>query len=150
MTFLLDSNILLRSAEPGHCQHREAVDAVEALALRGHARALVPQNLYEFWTVATRPVADNGLGMTPNEAAVELSGWKVRFPMLPDTPAVYPVWERLVIAHGVRGKPTHDVRLVAAMEVHGVTHLLTFNTKHFQRFPSVTALTPDDVLKSPP
>ena len=69
MTFALGANILLRSAEPTHRQYAEARDAVRSLNRRGHDLVIVPQNLYEFWAVATRPVANNGLGMTPAEAA---------------------------------------------------------------------------------
>ena len=151
MIFQLDANILLRAAEPGHRQHAEAEAAVSVLLGRGHDLVIVPQNLYEFWAVATRPVPDNGLGMTPAEAAAELVAIRARFPLLPDTPAVLPEWERLVVAHQVRGKPTHDARLVAAMLAHGVDHLLTFNDSHFQRFvPAVQVHNPGQVVQSPP
>ena len=151
MTFVLDANILLRSAEPAHPQHATAEDAITALALRGHSLVIVPQNLYEFWAVATRPVPDNGLGMTPAEAAAELTAIRLRFALLPDTPAVLPAWERLVVAHQVRGKPTHDARLAAALLVHGVADLLTFNAPHFRRFaPAVVAHAPADVVAAPP
>jgi hypothetical protein len=43
------------------------------------------------------------------------------FLLLPDTPAIYPAWEALVIQHKVSGKPAHDARLVAAMQVHGLS-----------------------------
>src|SRR4051812_28543304 len=40
--------------------------------LRGPRAPIVPQNLYEFWVVLTRPTAVNGLGKTAAEAAAEL------------------------------------------------------------------------------
>jgi hypothetical protein len=46
----------------------------------------------------------------------------------------------------VVGKNGHDARLVAAMMVHGLTHLLTFNVQDFRRYPGITAVTPADVL----
>jgi hypothetical protein len=48
------------------------------------------------------------------------------------------------------GVQVHDARLVALMEVHGVTHLLTLNAADFARYPGVTALTPAAVIASPP
>jgi hypothetical protein len=33
--------------------------------------------------------------------------------------------------------------------VHGITHLLTFNKQDFQRFTSMTALTPAEVMAMP-
>ena len=40
--------------------HQPAVDAVALLRAQGHTLCLVPQNLYEFWVVCTRPLANNG------------------------------------------------------------------------------------------
>jgi predicted nucleic acid-binding protein len=58
------------------------------------------------------------------------------FPLLPDTPTLYPEWRRLVVMFGVSGVQVYDTRLVAAMKVHGVTHVLTFNTTDFIRYAS--------------
>ena len=54
--------------------------------------------------------------------------------MLPDSPAVYRVWRRLVVDYDVSGVQVHDARLVAAMIVHDLTHILTFNTADFNRY----------------
>jgi predicted nucleic acid-binding protein len=150
MRILLDTNILTRLVEPGHARHREALDATRTLGLQGHTLCIVPQNLYEFWVVATRPTSGNGLGKTAAETATELAGLKSLFTLLDDTPALYPEWERLVATHAVIGKTAHDARLVAAMLVHGITHLLTFNDADFRRYTGVTVLTPAQVLATPP
>src|SRR5262249_44588037 len=138
MNVLLDTNVLGRMTEPGHAQHQLAVDAVAALVGRGDSPCLVPQVLYEFWVVATRPVAANGLGMTPSQAAAEIARLERLFTVLPDSPAIYAEWKRLVATHSVAGKNAHDARLVAAMTVHGLTQLITFNTADFARFPGIT------------
>jgi predicted nucleic acid-binding protein len=106
----------------------------------------VPQSLYEFWVVCTRPTAANGLGKSVAEATADLAKLKGLFPLLHDTPALYPAWEQLVTATAVVGKKAHDARLVAAMRVHGLTHLLTFNDQDFRRFGGITVLTPAAVL----
>ena len=54
--------------------------------------------------------------------------------LLPDSPATYPEWKRLVIKHSVQGTKVHDTRLVAAMNVHGVGRILTFNRDDFTRY----------------
>lgn len=64
------------------------------------------------------------------------------FTMLPETPGILAEWERLVVAHSVLGKNSHDAHLAAAAIVHGVTHILTFNVGHFARFPGITVLNP--------
>ena len=147
MRILLDTNILLRTVEPLHVQHGVSVDAVDLLRQRGHELAVVPQVLYEFWSVATRPVEQNGLGMGPQDAYSELIAIQRGFRLLRDERAIYSIWEQLVSSFDVKGKRAHDARLAAAMQRHRVTHLLTFNTSDFARYAFVTVLTPDDVLR---
>jgi predicted nucleic acid-binding protein len=127
-----------------HPQRETARSAIKALTARGHELQLVPQNLMELWVVATRPVGQNGLGLSIPEATSELMRLKSMFPLLPDTPAIYPVWENLVIRYGVSGKPAHDARLVAAMQVHGLTAILTFDRTGFSRYAGIEVVHPAD------
>lgn len=141
---LIDTNTLLRTLQPLHPQRETARSAIKALTARGHELQLVPQNLMELWVVATRPVGQNGLGLSIPEATSELMRLKSMFPLLPDTPAIYPVWENLVIRYGVSGKPAHDARLVAAMQVHGLTAILTFDRTGFSRYAGIEVVHPAD------
>ncbi len=68
-----------------------------------------------------------------------------KFPILSDSPQILLNWLMLVETHDVKGKNVHDARLVAVMMVHGITHLLTFNTDDFRRFPNITLLHPNEV-----
>jgi predicted nucleic acid-binding protein len=146
MSVLLDTNILTRSSEPRHPLHRFAVDAVAALLQHGEDVFLVPQNFYEFWSVVTRPVAQNGLGLSTSQAAVEVARLHADFSVLADLPAVLPVWEQLVAQHQVAGKSAHDAHLVAAMLVHGIDRLLTFDKADFARYQQIIAISPEDVV----
>jgi predicted nucleic acid-binding protein len=119
--------------------------AFETLIARGRELHIVPQNLFELWVVATRPASQNGLGLSTTEAAAELMRLKSMFPLLPDPPAIYPVWESLVFQYRVAGKPAHDARLVAAMLVHGLTTILTFDRTGFSRYAGIEVLHPADV-----
>ncbi|HLL89841.1 MAG TPA: type II toxin-antitoxin system VapC family toxin [Tepidisphaeraceae bacterium] len=148
MRGLVDTNILLRIAEPSHAMHRLTLDALDVLHARGAVLHVVPQVLYEFWSVATRPPgAYGGLGLPTARVVAELARTRSIFALLPDTPDVLPAWEALVVAHDVKGKASHDARIAAAMRVHGVSHLLTFNGGDFARFPHVTVLAPADVVR---
>jgi predicted nucleic acid-binding protein len=149
VSVLVDTNLFTRMAQPGHSQHQTALDAVDGLGRQGQILVIVPQILYEFWVVATRPIAANGLGLTVTQAAAELARIKTLFTVLPDTPALLPAWEQIVTVHQVAGKNAHDARLVAAMAVHGITHLLTFNVSDFARFPGIIVLDPASVVPPP-
>jgi predicted nucleic acid-binding protein len=144
MRVLIDTNILGRLSQPGHAMHATAVRAVKILRDGQHELRVVPQIIYEYWTVATRPADQNGLGLTIEETEANVLAFKSVFPTLRDERGI--LEQKLVAAHRVQGKPTHDARLVAAMERHGLSHLLTFNTKHFPRFGAVQILDPEVVV----
>jgi predicted nucleic acid-binding protein len=54
--------------------------------------------------------------------------------VLPDSPAVYEEWKRLVVAHTVLGTKVHDAKLVATMNVNGLVRILTFDVGDFARY----------------
>lgn len=139
---LLDTNLLLRYATAIDPSYRIVDAAITALTARGRVLHTVPQNLYEFWVVATRPIPVNGLGLSPDECVTAMTRIRRLFPLLPDQPTLLAEWESLVATHQCRGKLAHDARLVAAMRTHGMTELLTFNGADFRRFPGVTVLDP--------
>ena len=134
MIYLVDTNVLLRFADRAHPRHPRVRAAVRTLRAEGHRLRATPQNCVEFWNVATRPADRNGLGLEPADADRLLRLVERLFPVLPDVPAVYPQWRQLVVAFGVSGVQVHDARLVAAMTVHGVSHILTFNVADFVRY----------------
>jgi predicted nucleic acid-binding protein len=143
---LVDSNTSLRILQPQHPQHTTALEAVRILARRGEELCIVPQNLVEVWAVATRPATThNGLGMNTEQAAAALQRLKDLFTVLADNDKTYDAWEVLVIKHRVSGKATHDARIVAAMQVHGLTSILTFDKGDFARFTDIEVVHPADV-----
>jgi predicted nucleic acid-binding protein len=81
-----------------------------------------------------------------SSAAAELERVKAMFILLPDAPAIYPAWESLVTKFQVYGKPAHDARLVAAMQVHGVPAILTFDRTGFSRYPGIEIFHPAEVV----
>jgi len=147
---LLDTNVLARSAQPGHSQYPSAIAAVETLGLRNERLCVVPQVLYEYWVVATRPVEQNGLGMTAIEAAADLVATIQRFHVYRDERAILDSWQKLVLQYQVLGKNAHDARLVAAMERHGISRILTFNASDFSRYPGIQILDPRQVATGMP
>ncbi|MGD0120444.1 MAG: type II toxin-antitoxin system VapC family toxin [Candidatus Binatus sp.] len=139
---LIDTNVLLRLLQPRHHQYSIAAAAVGELRKQRADLCVAPQNLVEFWVVATRPVVNNGLGMSPLMIAGELRALNGLFRLLEGKPGVAGAWEMLVGKHLVSGKQAHDAHLVAVMLVYAVTSILTFNIADFQRYPGITVLDP--------
>jgi predicted nucleic acid-binding protein len=145
MAILIDTNVLLRLTQPQHPHCAVAERAIHILRTRNETLHVTPQNLMEFWAVATRPADENGLGMTMEIAAAELAAFRRLFPLLPETASVFQEWERLVTVHRVSGKSTHDAHIVAAMRVYGINTIMTFNVQDFVRYSSISAVHPATV-----
>ena len=139
MAVLLDTNILLRLTQPHHPSAPVAARALRSLRANNEMLHIAQQNIVEFWAVATRPIAANGLGYSTEQATAEVDALKRLFVLLPELP-LQDTWERLVADYRVSGKNAHDARLVAAMVVHGIESILTFNTQDFLRYGEIRVL----------
>ena len=135
MRILIDTNVLCRLAERGHPHHAFAESAVTNLHHHRHELCLVPQVLYEYWVVVTRPVADNGLGMPPSEVDKIVDLWLDRFTLCRDERGVFSIWRELVRQHNAKGKSAHDARLVAAMRRHTSAESVDLQRRRFQALP---------------
>lgn len=136
MVYLTDTNVLLGVAHRVDARYPIVQAAVHKLWADGHELQTTSQNFSEFWNVSTRPANRNGFGRTPSETNVLLQDLERLFPLLQDSPDVYPKWRQLIVKYNVSGVQVHDARLVAAMIIHDVTHILTFNAKDFVRYAS--------------
>jgi hypothetical protein len=138
MAWLIDTSVLARLANTADAQYATADRAVMELHRRGEVLHVAPQNLIEFRNLATRPKAVNGLGLSAVDAEAKAAAFEGTFPLLAETPDIYPAWKALVGALGVIG-----------CHVHGMAHLLTFNVAHFVRMaghgPGVVVVDPATV-----
>jgi predicted nucleic acid-binding protein len=145
--YLVDTNVLLRLVKSNDPEFLLARKAVGTLKTRGDQLCFFPQNIVEFWNVCTRPEDRNGYGLSPVEADQRARRVERVFTLLPDNERIHPEWRHVVLAHSVLGGQVHDARLVAAMYVHGVTHLLTFNDRDFKRYAGITIVHPRSILE---
>ena len=53
-------------------------------------------------------------------------------------------WHALVKTNDIKGLKSHDARLAAAMQTHGILRLLTFNANDFKGF-AITIIDPASV-----
>jgi predicted nucleic acid-binding protein len=143
---LIDTNIILRFVEPRDSEYVLVRGAVEALTAQGEKLCFAAQNLVEFWNVCTRPVSNNGLGLTSAQTDERASLIESRFRLLPDSERLHPEWRRRVVTHSVVGVQVHDARLVATMLVRGIPRLLTLNVRDLSRYPGISAIHPLTVV----
>ena len=148
-TYLADTNLILRLADPASPQHAIATRALTHLLAKGDEVYLTPQNFIEFWAVATRPLDANGFGWGRERTAKEVTDLQERFPLLPDSPDIFTRWLELVRQLPIYGKRVHDARLVAVLQAHAIEHLITFNGSDFAPFPSLSLIDPRSMASLP-
>jgi predicted nucleic acid-binding protein len=145
MNALVDTNILVRLRDADSPLCKVCNSALQRLLGRGDTLHLCAQTAIEFWSVATRPKAVNGLGLHPVDAEAALGLAEQWMTWLPEPPDIGTRWRALVNEHNVLGKQAHDARLVALMKAHDLSHLLTLNAADFSRFAGITCMQPADV-----
>ncbi len=146
MRVLVDTNILLRSAQPNQPLCYQATHAVSKLLRQQDSVFFCPQIIAEFWNVATRPAGRNGLGFSHDEVLREVASIEESLTLLPDLPTIYTEWKRIVRDCKVQGVKVYDARLAAVMSVYAVESILSFNSADFGRYDFITALQPASLL----
>ena len=140
-----DTNVLIRSVQPLDPAYISITTALNQLARSRAVLYYTSQNLGEFWNALTRPISRNGFGLTPEEANRKAKQVEAQLELLADSAHVHREWRQMLVDYSISGVQVHDARLVAAMRVHGVKRILTFNAKDFRRFLDIEAVLPQDV-----
>jgi len=143
--YLLDSNILIRWVQRGDPRYSIVDNTLDSLVTSQTALYYTSQNLGKFWNALTRPMERNGYGFRPWEVGELAKEVESQFNLLPDSELVHFGWRKMLVDCGISGVQVHDARLAAAMRVHGISRILTFNAKDFRRFPDVQAVLPQDL-----
>ena len=143
--YLLDTNILLRASDPASKHYSLAVDSVASLIEKGHECVITAQVLIEFWVVATRPLDVNGLGWSVEQTNNKIDLLINQFTLIKETESVFSYWLELVTKYQIKGKRTHDARLMAVAIASFVTHVLTFNVRDFAKIEALIIVHPSQV-----
>lgn len=140
--YLIDSNVLIRWVQPNDPDYSTVESALNFFAREAAILCHTSQNLGGFWNACTRPAERNGYGLTPQEADRRARIFEAKLRFLADSLAVHQEWRRILVSSAVSGAQVHDARLVAAMRVHGVGQILTFNDRDFARYADIQAVHP--------
>lgn len=147
MRVLVDTNVFARFADSEDARHAQVTEAVRKLRGENAVLGYTPQVRREFWNIATRPKAANGLGWEPELAGSVLHVAEEAFIFWDDVPGIAAVWWRLVSSNSVHGVQVHDANHAAAAMVHGASHVLTLDVKDFDRYArfGLTPFSPVDI-----
>jgi predicted nucleic acid-binding protein len=145
LDYLIDTNLLVRAVD-----RRDPLGRASRVVLRklteGHHRLyILPQITAEFWVVCTRPNEKNGLGYAPSRVQRYIARFESIFLLLLETEKVYQEWKRLISIHAVTGMEAHDTRIVAAMVVHGIENIITFNVDDFEGYEHIQVIHPEQL-----
>jgi predicted nucleic acid-binding protein len=144
-SYLLDTNIILRFTDTHSSEYEIINNAIFQILLQGGQCFITSQVLIEFWVVATRPVAVNGLGWTPEATEQAVQMLIHQFEWLEETPDIFRIWLNLVTNHRISGKRSHDLRIQAVMLVHNISHILTLNPKDFVEVEGIAIVHPNSI-----
>jgi predicted nucleic acid-binding protein len=151
MRYLIDTGILLRIIDEKDRRHALVQSAFETLGRQRHDLYITTQNIAELWNVATRPLANNGLNLSPATVSQLIRDAIEPFCAVLTERDTLPVeFRRLLVNHNVSGKQVHDTRLVAMMLVWQIENLLTLNDRDFRRYEpeGIKIVTPDSLTTS--
>jgi predicted nucleic acid-binding protein len=125
--------------------HSVATAAIVTLILAGHELFITPQVIVELAATLTRPVAANGLGLATADVSEIIAEICRDFEVLQDNARVFTEWLDLFSDGKGIGREVYDMRIVAAMRVHGIDDLLTFNVDDFRRYATLNVVHPADI-----
>ncbi len=137
MKILVDTNVLLEATDEGRKHHRRALDLFQNASAAGVDLFLGTQVIREYLVVATRPVANNGLGMDTASALDNIGQFRRRASLIAETIQAGELFLNWTARFGIHGKRLHDLQLLASASVAGMEALLTANEADFPETGSI-------------
>jgi toxin-antitoxin system PIN domain toxin len=142
---LLDTNVLVYSANAEAPQHQASRAVVEAALDQRIVAVLVPQVLLEFLAVITNP-RRVARPLDAEQAWEQVSLLSSHLPVLDLRRSALSAVGDLMISSGRTGRPVFDLFLAAQLRSHEVATLCTYNTSDFAGLLEIDARRPEEVL----
>jgi predicted nucleic acid-binding protein len=135
----LDTNILIYASIVESPFHQAAVNKIQAQEVAGRELWISRQILREYLATLTRPQTD--ISPIPIlTLTTEVRFFENRFRVAEDSAQVTQNLLTLVQQIAVAGKQIHDANIVATMQAHNISQLLTHNISDFNRFAHLITL----------
>lgn len=127
MKVLLDTNVLLEATDEGRKLHDQSLGIFQNAAASGVELFLATQVIREYLVVATRPIANNGLGMDTVAALGNIGQFRRRASLIAETVQAGELFLVWAARFGISGKRLHDLQLLASASAAGMDGLVTAN-----------------------
>ena len=137
---LLDTNVLIYSADTRSAHHETCAKLIDDAAAGFVEACLAPQVLLEFYAVVTRSGAV-ARPRTSGEAAAEVEKYAQTFRIISPPNDLAGRVISLVRQTAVAGPAVFDVALASTMLANDVSRIYTYD-QGFSRIPGITVLTP--------
>ena len=137
----VDTNVLVYSSVATAPLYQVAQQAIQQLMVAGVELWISRQVLREYLATLSRPQTyTNPLPMPTLVADIRL--FEQRFHIAEDGPQVTAQLLNLLSQVPVGGRQVHDANIVATMQVHRISRLLTHNAADFSRFAGMITVIP--------
>lgn len=137
---LVDTNVLLEATDTGRRLHERAMAVFREWPAAGVDLFVGTQVLREYLVVATRPVTNNGLGMSLDGALDNIGRFRCRVSVVAETRRAGELFLEWAARYGTKGKKLHDLQLLATASAAGLDALLTANQNDFPKPPPLQIL----------
>ncbi len=128
---LVDTNVLLEATDEGRQLHLQALAVFQKAPELGVDLFLCTQVVREYLVVATRPLENNGLGMSTAGALENIRRFRSRAALLGESPRAGELFLEWTGKYGYHGKRLHDLQILATATAEGMNLLLTANARDF-------------------
>ena len=140
MKVLLDTNVLLEATDEGRKLHDQSLGIFQNAAASGVELFLATQVIREYLVVATRPIANNGLGMDTVAALGNIGQFRRRASLIAETVQAGELFLVWAARFGISGKRLHDLQLLASASAAGMDGLVTANEVDFPETSNIRIL----------
>ncbi len=138
----VDTNILIYANLAASPLRATAITRLQDLEAAGGELWISRQTLREYLCAMTKPGLVAGAAMSLPSLIADVQNFAADLELAEDGPAVTANLLALLMAVPAGGKQVYDANIVATMQAHGITKLLTHNTADFARFASLITILP--------
>ena len=140
----IDTNALIFATNIISPWYHAANESLQTAREAGIELFVSPQVLREYLAAATRLNLTSG-GLLLEEILENVNTFQTEFTVLEDNDLVLSALIKLLRNFPTAGRQVYDANIVATMQVHHISHLLTHNVTDFARFSTLIQILPIEV-----